>query len=58
MTERTIFDLYRPEWHMTDLAVLSLEGGHLTPTLKVKRRVVETRFATLIEEMYRERDGE
>ena len=33
---------------------LSLEGGHLTPTLKVKRRVVEKEFAALIEEMYRE----
>jgi long-chain acyl-CoA synthetase len=38
--------------------MLSLEGGHLTPTLKVKRRVVERQFATLIEEMYRERAGE
>jgi long-chain acyl-CoA synthetase len=31
---------------------LSVEGGHLTPTLKIRRRVVEQQFADLIEEMY------
>ncbi len=32
---------------------LSVESGHLTPTLKVKRRVVERDWADLIEELYR-----
>jgi long-chain acyl-CoA synthetase len=33
---------------------LSIDDGHLTPTLKVKRRVIEQEFAPLIDEMYRE----
>jgi long-chain acyl-CoA synthetase len=33
---------------------LSIDTGHLTPTLKVKRRVVEQDFASLIDQMYGE----
>jgi len=31
---------------------LTIEDGHLTPTMKVKRRVVEAEFAELVDELY------
>jgi len=37
--------------HVLPIA-LSIEGGQLTPTLKVKRRVVEQQFADLVDGLY------
>lgn len=33
---------------------LTVEGGEITPTLKLKRRIVEKKFGDLIEELYRQ----
>jgi len=33
-------------------STLSIEGGHLTPTLKLKRRVIDVQFADLIDQIY------
>jgi long-chain acyl-CoA synthetase len=30
----------------------SIDGGELTPTLKVKRRVIDERFGELIDDLY------
>ena len=38
--------------HVVLPLMLSIEGGHLTPTLKVKRRVVEKDYTELVESLY------
>ncbi len=38
--------------HVVLPLMLSIEGGHLTPTLKVKRRIVEKDYSELVESLY------
>jgi len=38
--------------------MLSIDGGHLTPTMKVKRRAVAEEFALMIDAMYAKARGE
>jgi len=57
MIDDTNADLARYEQikkHVVLPLMLSIEGGHLTPTLKVKRRVVEQEYSELVESLYGE----
>ena len=36
---------------------LTIEGGEMTPTLKIKRRVVNEKYRDVIDRLYREADG-
>ncbi|HQR46172.1 MAG TPA: long-chain fatty acid--CoA ligase [Thermoanaerobaculia bacterium] len=36
---------------------LTIEGGELTPTLKVKRRIIDQKYRALIDELYEEKAG-
>jgi long-chain acyl-CoA synthetase len=48
----------RPKRILLSGRQFTVEGGELTPTLKVKRRVIERRYADRIEEIYRQVEAE
>ena len=35
-------------------APFSIEGGEMTPTMKLKKRVIEEKYKDLLDSMYRE----
>ncbi|MEM9293702.1 MAG: long-chain fatty acid--CoA ligase [Acidobacteriota bacterium] len=44
-----IFHLLPEEW--------TIEGGELTPTLKIKRRIINDKFGDVVDQMYEEAEG-
>jgi long-chain acyl-CoA synthetase len=48
----------RPKRILLSGRQFTVEGGELTPTLKVKRRVIEKRYADRIDEIYRQVEAE
>jgi len=51
-TNSTLASYEQIKKHVVLPLMLSIEDGTLTPTLKVKRRVVETQYSDLIEQLY------
>jgi len=51
-TNSTLASYEQIKKHVVLPLMLSIEDGTLTPTLKVKRRVVETQYSDLIEKLY------
>ena len=51
-TNSTLASYEQIKKHVVLPLMLSIEEGTLTPTLKVKRRVVETQYSDLIEQLY------
>jgi len=51
-TNSTLASYEQIKKHVVLPLMLSIEDGTLTPTLKVKRRVVETQYTDLIEQLY------
>lgn len=51
-TEVPLDDAYLAELGKVVALPLTIDGGELTPTLKVRRAVVETRYADVIERLY------
>jgi long-chain acyl-CoA synthetase len=52
-TNSTLASYEQIKKHVVLPLMLSIEDGTLTPTLKVKRRVVETQYGDLIDELYK-----
>jgi long-chain acyl-CoA synthetase len=48
---KTLADFEKVKKHEPIAAVFSVESGELTPSLKVKRKVVRERYAAILEKL-------
>jgi len=37
---------------------LTIDGGELTPTMKVKRRIIDEKYRDVIDRIYKEAEGD